>query len=54
MAARLLLWLIEEMPENSTQGDLKGVLDAAKWWSIFWVAAFKAKMESQSNSTRSQ
>lgn len=42
MAARLLLWLFEEMPENSTQGDLEDILDTAKWWSIFWGSAFKA------------
>ena len=38
MAARLLLWLESEMPENATQGDLDNVLDAAKWWSTFWAS----------------
>lgn len=38
MAARLLLWLEEAMPEDATQGDLDNVLDAAKWWSTFWAS----------------
>ncbi|MCB0054986.1 MAG: hypothetical protein KDE24_36155 [Caldilinea sp.] len=38
MAARLLLWLEETMPEDATQGDLDKVLDAAKWWSTFWAS----------------
>lgn len=38
MAARLLLWLVEAMPEDATIGDLDKVLDAAKWWSTFWAS----------------
>lgn len=38
MAARLLLWLHEQMPEDATQGDLDDVLDAAKWWATFFAA----------------
>jgi len=36
MAARLLLWLYEEMPEEATIGDMFDVLDAAHWWATFW------------------
>lgn len=35
-AAKLLLWLTEQMPVNATVGDLYDILDAAKWWSTFW------------------
>lgn len=42
MAAKLLNWLHDEMPEDATQGDLDDVLDAAKWWSTFWGAAHNA------------
>jgi len=38
MAATLLLWLYQEMPEDATQGDLIEVLDSAKWWASFWAA----------------
>ena len=37
MAARLLLWLYQEMPEGAIQGDLTKVLDSAKWWATFWA-----------------
>lgn len=36
MAARLLLWLEREMPEDATVGDMFDVLDAAHWWATFW------------------
>lgn len=36
MAARLILWLQEQMPEDATTGDLFDVLDAAHWWATFW------------------
>jgi len=36
MAARLLLWLYEEMPEETTVGDMFDVLGAAHWWATFW------------------
>lgn len=35
LAARLLLWLEQEMSPDATQGDLDDVLDAAKWWATF-------------------
>lgn len=43
MAAKLLLWLYENMPEDATQGDLSDVLDSAKWWSLFFAAATEGK-----------
>lgn len=45
MAAKLLLWLQEQLPDNATLGDLEDVLDAAKFWSVFFGAAFTAKEE---------
>ncbi len=36
MAARLLQWMDEEMPEGTTFGDVFDVLDAAHWWATFW------------------
>jgi len=36
MAAKLLLWLYNEMPENATVRDMFDVLDAAHWWATFW------------------
>lgn len=38
IAARLLLWLVEQMPEDATCGELDDVLDAAKYWSTFWAS----------------
>lgn len=35
-AARLLLWLAEQLPESTTVGDMHDILDAAKWWSTFF------------------
>jgi hypothetical protein len=32
MGAKLLLWLVEQMPEEWTSGDMHDALDAAKWW----------------------
>ena len=43
MAGKLLLWLYENMPEDTTHGDLADVLDSAKWWSLFFDAAIKRK-----------
>ena len=31
MAAKLLLWLEDEMPENATASDMFDVLDTAHW-----------------------
>ncbi len=33
MAAKLLLWLVEQMPDDATVGEMDDVLDAAKFWS---------------------
>lgn len=38
MAAKLLLWLQEQMPDDATVGDLFDVLDAAEWWATFWTS----------------
>ncbi|MFH1484838.1 MAG: hypothetical protein ABIH46_02100 [Chloroflexota bacterium] len=38
MAAYLLLWLAEHLPEDATVGDQFEVLDAAKWWATFFSA----------------
>ena len=38
MAAKLLLWLFDNMPEDATSGDLLDTLDAARWWSAFWFS----------------
>lgn len=37
-AAKLLLWLYEEMPENATVGDLLDALQSALWWATFWLS----------------
>lgn len=35
IAAKLLLWLYEQMPEDATYGDLENTLLSALWWSQF-------------------
>lgn len=40
LAAQLILWLIEQLPEDATQGDIEDVLDMAKWWAIYWGSAY--------------
>lgn len=35
IAAKLLLWLYDEMPEDATYGDLEDVLLATLWWAQF-------------------
>ena len=45
MAARMLLWLFEEMDDDATHEDRDNVLDAAKWWVIFWDSAHLAEMK---------
>lgn len=45
MAARLLLWLGDQLPEDATVGDFEDVLDAAKWWHVFFVLANTAAKE---------
>jgi len=37
-AGKLLLWLAEIMPEDSTNGDLFDVLASAHFWHTFWSA----------------
>ncbi len=38
LAAKLILWLYDEMPEDATSGDMLNVLDAARWWAAFWFS----------------
>lgn len=47
MAAKLLIWLHEQLSDDTTWGDLEDILDAAKWWVVFWASATTAtkKME---------
>ena len=42
LAAELILWLIDKMPEG-TIGDINNVLDSAKFWHIYWSSVFYAK-----------
>ena len=37
MAAKALLWLFDQMPDN-TVGDLLDVLSAMEWWASFWAS----------------
>lgn len=41
MAARLILWLEQVMPDEATIGDLLDVLAAATWWVTFWSSLDK-------------
>ena len=41
MAAKLILWLQDEMPEDATISDLFDVLAAATWWATFWSSLEK-------------
>ena len=46
IAARLLLWLAEVMPDDATTGDVEDVLTSALWWHIYFLTMHKAqKME---------
>lgn len=47
LAAKLLLWLEGQMPDDATFGDLDDVLDAAKWWTTFWVTRENAALASE-------
>ena len=44
-AAKLMLWLIEQLPAETTQGELEDILDMAKWWAQFWHMTYQAKKE---------
>lgn len=41
LAAKLTLWIEEQLPEDATFGDLEDVLLAALWWSHFWEALLR-------------
>lgn len=47
MAAKILLWLEDQMPEDATIHDLTKVLDAAQWWSTFWSSLVRQPREHQ-------
>jgi len=47
MAAKLLLWLEDQMPEDATVADLIKVLDAAQWWNTFWSSLVRQPKEHQ-------
>ena len=43
VAARLLLWLEEVMPDGATTGDVEDVLTSALWWHIYFLTMHKAQ-----------
>jgi hypothetical protein len=45
MAAKLLLWLVDELPPTATNKDLEDVLHAAVWWNTFLLAMQYAEKE---------
>jgi hypothetical protein len=47
MAAKLLLWLEDQMPEDATIHDLTETLNAAQWWSTFWSSLVRQPKEQQ-------
>lgn len=47
MAAKLLLWLEDQMPEDATIHDLTKVIDAAQWWSTFWSSLVRQPRKQQ-------
>lgn len=36
LAAKLLLWLFDQLPEEATQGDVEEILGMALWWVQFF------------------
>lgn len=44
MAAKLMLWLEEQMPDD-TLWDVFEVLDAAHWWATFWTSLSRGEAE---------
>lgn len=47
IAAKLLLWLEDHMPEDATIRDLIEVIDAAQWWTTFWALPVRQPAEHQ-------
>lgn len=37
-AARLILWLLDQMPDDVTFGEVEDIVIAALWWLHFWAA----------------
>lgn len=46
LAGRLVLWILQEMPDL-TQGELEEVLQTALWWSRFWACMYAADHKKQ-------
>ncbi len=42
-AAKLILWLLEQLPDEATYGQVDDILDAAKWWMAFWCGLPKPR-----------
>ncbi len=38
LAAKLLLWLADVMPDDATLGQMDDALDAAKWWMTLFAS----------------
>lgn len=37
VAAKLLVWMLQEMPEDATYGNAERVLTSALWWLQFFI-----------------
>lgn len=46
MAGQLLIWLLKNMPDNSTNGDVLQVLDDARFWLKF-IGASAEKIDKE-------
>jgi len=45
LAAKMVLWLLEQLPEDATEGDAEDVIDMAKWWIMFWHMLHQAEKQ---------
>ena len=43
MAAKLILWLLEQLPDDVTTGNFLEVLDCARWWTVYWAGVHDAE-----------
>jgi hypothetical protein len=41
LAAKFILWLDQELPDDITVGDLLNALAAATWWVTLWSSLEK-------------
>ena len=46
MAARLIEWLTNQLPDDATLGEFLNILAAAEWWTTFWSSLENGKTES--------